>query len=559
MKNHYLKSVCSFTLIVMFASITFGQSALSNHISGNVTFADKPLTSVNISIKNTDNGTQSDAHGFYEIAANIGDIIQYSYLGMKPIEVIVEDQTKVLNIEMREIENALNEVVIDRDVKLMPTYYGKINPLAGSKTYIKGSELIQGLDLYQAITMRMPFRSTGSITLNANLLWDIDEMLFTDPPYIDVSQIEDIVILRSLSDLVKYGTAGRGGVVVIRTKNRFYLSPEKKAQEYTNKNMYQHDAEPLVTSNFNLPNDLNFLTTITNSEFAFNTFNSKAEAFKNNPSYFIDAAKYFAIFHSDTRYAKAILSKLNSFYSDDAEILKAIAYEYEAIDLPQEAIKTYQQIIKLRPTYAQSFRDLANAYTLNDDDANAWKYYMNYLFRGNQLDYSGIGEIMYNEMEAIYTKKNNLKINEKFELRDGEKFDKDIRIVAEWNTSEAEFKFEFVNPENQSYQFKHSLYDDNSLIVNEKTMGYTSKEFFIDHLDKGDWLVNLTYLGNKTNQPTFMKVTIFQNWERPNQTKKTIVMKLTDVHKKFNLFKLNSKKLDGQNNLKLVSNNYPHQ
>lgn len=559
MKNQYLKSVCSFTLIVLFVSVMHGQSSFKNHISGVVSFDNKPLSSVNISIKDTDKGTQSDANGIYKIDAKIGDIIKYSYLGMKPVEVIVEDQTKVLNIDMRISENTLDEVVIDREVKMIPTFYGEINPLAGSATYIKGSELMQGLDLYQAIKMRMPFRSTGSINLNSNPLWDIDGMLFTNPPYIDLSQIEDIVLLRSLTDLVPYGTLGGAGVVVIRTKSGFYRRTESKAQEYTNKSLYQYDATPYNASTTNLTSDLSFLTSIANSENAFNNFISKTEAFKSYPSYFIDAANYFAKFHNDKRYAKAILSKLNTLYSDDAEILKTIAYEYEAIGLPQEALHTYQQIIKLRPTYAQSFRDLANAYVLVNDNANAWKYYMNYLFRGHPLDYSVIGEIMYNEMEAIYTKNKNLKINERFELRAGEKFEKDIRIVAEWNTAEAEFEFEFVNPKNKTYQFKHTFYDNQDIIVNEKTTGYSSKEFFIDYLDKGDWLVNLTYLGNKTSHPTFMKVTIFQNWERINQTKKTIVLKFSDTHKKFFLFKLNSKKLDGQDNLKLVSNNYQHQ
>ena len=127
--------------------------------------------------------------------------------------------------------------------------------------------------------------------------------------------------------------------------------------------------------------------------------------------------------------------------------------------------------------------------------------------------------------------------------KDDNGIEKDIRIVFEWNTSEAEFIFEFVNPQKQSYTFEHTYYENKELIIDEKTKGYSSIEFFIKNLTKGDWLTNITYLGNKTNDPTYLKTTVYYNWGKARQRKEIKVLKLVNRDEKLQLIKLNAKQL----------------
>ena len=165
---------------------------------------------------------------------------------------------------------------------------------------------------------------------------------------------------------------------------------------------------------------------------------------------------------------------------------------------------------------------------------------MEYLYKGNTLEDEGIGELMYHEMEEMYIhRKGKFQPKERFVVKtDRQLIPKDVRLVFEWNTSEAEFELEFVNPEGQAYSFLHN-YEYNSAQINEeKTKGYSSKEFFIQDLQKKGWLVNLIYQGNKKNAPTYMKMTIYRDWADKDQRREIRTYKLVERNKKFALLRL---------------------
>jgi uncharacterized protein YfaP (DUF2135 family) len=113
-------------------------------------------------------------------------------------------------------------------------------------------------------------------------------------------------------------------------------------------------------------------------------------------------------------------------------------------------------------------------------------------------------------------------------------------MVFEWNTSEAEFELEFVSPDRRVYTFDHSLEANGDLITKEKMLGYSSKMFVIEDLGKGDWLVNITYKGNKKTVPTFLKLTTYFNWGKPSEKRDVNVYKLDIQNQKASLLKFDS-------------------
>jgi hypothetical protein len=206
----------------------------------------------------------------------------------------------------------------------------------------------------------------------------------------------------------------------------------------------------------------------------------------------------------------------------------------------------YKKVLNLRKKYAQSYRDLANAYIENEQFKMAWRLQINYLLQGNDLAGEGIGKLLYNEMEWLYfNRKNQTSIREKFvpNNKNAEDFKNDIRLVFEWSTSEAEFDLEFVNPQKQAYVFEHSLFSNQELILDEKKKGYSSKEFMIDNIGVGEWLVNITYAGNKKPAPTYFKLTTYYNWGKATQTQEIRVYNFKDERKKIQLLTLSSKSL----------------
>jgi hypothetical protein len=225
-------------------------------------------------------------------------------------------------------------------------------------------------------------------------------------------------------------------------------------------------------------------------------------------------------------------------YSDNPVALKALAYSLEENDRLEDALILYIEIFKRRPRYAQSYRDLANMYTLTENYTKALGLYARYQ-TSRRLDtvtgaLDGIDDI-------IRTEYNNLMTVKASSLSGGtaqaEPSDYEgIRILIEWNNSEAEFDLQFVNPENQYLIWNHSLENNEARILDEKTKGYSSEQFLIDRSLPGRWRINLKYLGNKSFEPTTFKATVYYDFGMPSQRRVVKVFDFSELNVNRELF-----------------------
>ena len=99
------------TLLLAFVvQLSFAQEKT---ISGTVSdVSGMPLPGVNIIVKNTSNGTQTDFDGKYSIEAETGDVIVFSYVGLKVQEVTI-GASSTIDVSMEEDASVLEEVVIN--------------------------------------------------------------------------------------------------------------------------------------------------------------------------------------------------------------------------------------------------------------------------------------------------------------------------------------------------------------------------------------------------------------------------------------------------------------
>ena len=558
-------------IICLFLSTVFTLSAQKKkykNISGKVTYLSVALPNVNIIVNNNEQGTESDEKGNYLIKANIGDIITYSYVGFETITILIEDITSVLNIEMVVKANDLDEIVIkstnkeseyNKSKQNFSTSKGIVNQEAAgySVVYVGGNKidliyasLTEALDGRVAgvrldpSTGKLAIRTKTSIFYDAAVLWDVDGVIFTDEPPINFASIENIFILKSLAATNLYGSMGAGGVIVITTKNGALTNDieQKKiiAEQYTNKIIYNNDAVVISEEKMWNSNQNAVLKRFNNKQKALDYYENNIKFQTESYSESIKIARLFNGYYNDREISINILNELLIKYQKNPEIVKAIAYQIDELNAKLEAENIYKKVFTLRPNYAQSYRDLANAYIKNNKFKRAWRMYMSYMLQQKSGSEQKINKLLFNEMEWLYyNRKNQAGIKESFVPNNTiSEFRKDIRLVFEWNTSEAEFNLEFVNPSKQSFVFEHNLISNKELIENEKKIGYSSKEFFIDDLGTGEWLINITYLGNKKPEPTFFKVTIYKHWGSPNQSEDINIFNFEKERDKFQLFKL---------------------
>ena len=97
------------TLLLAFVvQLTFAQEkTISGTVSDN---SGLPLPGVNIIVKGTSNGTQSDFDGNYTVNANVGQTIVFSYVGFNTAERAVTAATNTVSIQMSEDAAVLEEV-----------------------------------------------------------------------------------------------------------------------------------------------------------------------------------------------------------------------------------------------------------------------------------------------------------------------------------------------------------------------------------------------------------------------------------------------------------------
>lgn len=141
---------------------------------------------------------------------------------------------------------------------------------------------------------------------------------------------------------------------------------------------------------------------------------------------------------------------------------------------------------------------------------------------------------------ALFFRKKQADIKSQFatKTQNNKDFQNDVRFVVEWNTSDADFIIEFVGPDKRAFNFKHTLQENQEIILNEKKVGYSSREFVINELKKVPWLKNMSYLGNKKPEPTYFKFTLYKNWGKPNQSQKVQVLRFFKERDKYQIVTL---------------------
>ncbi|WP_400080928.1 SusC/RagA family TonB-linked outer membrane protein [Winogradskyella sp. R77965] len=216
-------------LLVFIVQLTFAQQkTISGVVSDN---SGLPLPGVNVIIKGTNTGTQTDFDGKYSLQASVGDVIVISYLGLKTQEITV-GSSNTINATMEEDTSSLDEVVV--------VAYGTTTKEAftGSASVIGAKQLetrnvtspIEGIEgRATGIQFTSPqgpgdspgviIRGVGTLNGSTDPLYIVDGVQYNAP--INTLNQEDIASFTVLKDAAStslYGSRAANGVVIITTK-----------------------------------------------------------------------------------------------------------------------------------------------------------------------------------------------------------------------------------------------------------------------------------------------------------------------------------------------------
>ncbi|GGI57797.1 vWA domain-containing protein [Winogradskyella haliclonae] len=233
--------------------VAFQLQAQQRNISGVVTAASDglPLPGVTVIVKGTSNGTQTDFDGKYSIKANTGDVLIFSFVGMKTEKRTV-GTSNVINLVMADDSSALDEVVITGYSKSTRSYSAPSkaqlkrreqkayhNKLASQIQSNSISQTLQGQTSGVLVntgsgqpsqTSQVIIRGNASLSKGREPLYVVDGVTVNANTFrhLNHKDIKSLSVLKDSNATAIYGSRATGGVIVVtttkaKTKNKDVL------------------------------------------------------------------------------------------------------------------------------------------------------------------------------------------------------------------------------------------------------------------------------------------------------------------------------------------------
>ncbi|WP_435262117.1 TonB-dependent receptor plug domain-containing protein [Tenacibaculum sp. nBUS_03] len=224
-------------LLAFLVHVTYAQDRV---ISGTVSDESGPLPGVTILKKGTTNGTETDFDGNYSLKVKTGDILVFSFVGMKTAQKVVGSSNRI-DITLQN-DNLLDEVVVVAygtqskkaivgSVSILNNEIIEKQQVVSVTNALQGS--VPGVNIISAggqpgdnPTIRV--RGVASISANASPLIILD-----GTPYngninsISSDQIESMSVLKDAASTALYGSRGSNGVILITTKKGKFNAPTR--------------------------------------------------------------------------------------------------------------------------------------------------------------------------------------------------------------------------------------------------------------------------------------------------------------------------------------------
>jgi TonB-linked SusC/RagA family outer membrane protein len=208
--------------------------AQTKQISGKVTSAEdgSPIPGVSVSVKGTTTGTITNADGVFFLTVPENQVLSFSFVGMKTVEVPVTESNTYDVVLYSDIIGVGEVMVVAYGTAKKESFTGSaevINNAALEKRPVSNiSKAIEGQVAGVQATSgsgqpgegaNIVIRGFGSINSSNNPLYVVDGIPFDgDLNSINPGDIESMTILKDASAGALYGSRGANGVVVITTK-----------------------------------------------------------------------------------------------------------------------------------------------------------------------------------------------------------------------------------------------------------------------------------------------------------------------------------------------------
>ncbi|MBN2743910.1 MAG: TonB-dependent receptor [Marinilabiliaceae bacterium] len=225
-----MKKTLGLFFLLMWTTLMFAQEIT---VTGKVTSKPDgaPIPGVNVLVKGTTHGTITNFDGDYSLAVPKGQTLLFSSIGMKSVEVVVDNS--LISPQMEEDVTDLGEVVVvgygvqKKSVVTAAISRVSSEDLAKNKPsriedVLKGK--VSGVQITQSsgqpnADSKVRIRGIGTVN-NSEPLYIVDGMAVEGGiNYLNPTDIQSVEILKDAASAAVYGARAANGVVLVTTKS----------------------------------------------------------------------------------------------------------------------------------------------------------------------------------------------------------------------------------------------------------------------------------------------------------------------------------------------------
>ncbi len=222
-----------FCLLILLTCLQ-GQLIAQKTVSGKVVSGDSTLEGVTVQVKGTNQATQTNKEGSFQISVPASAVLLFSYVGFATQEITVGNQT---NIQVRLQSNSQNlqdVVVVGYGTQRKANVTGSIATISADaykdQPVTNVSSALQGRASGIAVNsasgapggvVKIRIRGANSINSSNDPLFVVDGVALGSVSFqdINVNDIESMEVLKDASATAIYGSRGANGVIMITTKS----------------------------------------------------------------------------------------------------------------------------------------------------------------------------------------------------------------------------------------------------------------------------------------------------------------------------------------------------
>lgn len=263
-----------------------------------------------------------------------------------------------------------------------------------------------------------------------------------------------------------------------------------------------------------------------------------------SPAFFLDCADFFRE-NGDSKLALQVLSNIAELQLEEAALLRVLGHRLLQIGQLDLAVRTFEQVLDLRPEEPQSYRDLALALARRAAEGGAAPEKI-------RADYARAIELLveivtrpwdgrFREIEVIALEEVNHLIPrakaagvEKIPLdpRLVKLLDVDVRIVMTWHADNTDIDLWVTEPSGERAYYGHNRTTIGGLVSCDFTQGYGPEEYMVRRAPPGMYRIDANYYGSRATRllgPVTVQADVFTNYGRPNEQRKSLTLRLKEA------------------------------